>query len=437
MYRISVSLLTLVLLGTVGLGYSLTSFYNLLGEPGDQAVDSVVYARALGSQLAKTLDAMPERRSFIERWNEQNNYFIELVEPAQFSISAPLLQELRRNGPLALEDGKSIRFNFYLKDSDEVLVVRAPPSTVDGQAGLKIAFTVIFYIGLLLLALVWLAPLLFRLRKLRTAAMAFGEGHLETRIAKHKMSYISDIETEFNRMADQIGNLVEDVRLLSSALSHEMRTPLAKLRMGLDALEEQEDPPTRQRYLERLGRTVDQLTRLVTSTLEFSRMDFALVKAGRRRVDLVRIIHSCVEESDLTDIDIRFDAALDSATIKGNEPYLGLMLKNIIGNAAKYSSGHIILSLHPHKEIVSLSVEDDGPGFEAGASDYVFEPFQKGKAERTKAGFGLGLAVVHRIVSWHGGEITLGQSQSLKGARVTVVFKLAGECSTQSDTGCD
>lgn len=423
MHRITVSLLLLVLLGTIGLGYSLTAFYNLLSEPGDKSIDSAAYARTLGEHLAKTLDVMPDRQAFVDRWNEQNNYPLKIVELAQFSISETLLQQLRKEGPLALEDEDSIRLNFYLKASDDVLVVSTPRSAMDNQASLQIAFTALFYIGLLLLALVWLAPLLYRLKKLRTAAIAFGHGRLETRISKGKLSYISDIETEFNRMAHQIKNLVEDVRLLSSALSHEMRTPLAKLRMGIDALEEQDDAATRQRYLERLSRTVDQLTQLVTSTLEFSRMDFALVKAERRCVNLTLIIQACVDSFHSSDTDVHFDAPADSALIKGNELYLSLMLTNLIENATKYGNGRVVITLLHLERVVSLSVEDDGPGFELDASKYVFEPFQRGKSHRNKPGFGLGLAAVHRIAAWHGGKTALGQSEELKGARVTLMFE--------------
>lgn len=424
MHRITISLLTLILLGTIGLGYSLTSFYNLLREPSDQPIDSYVYAKTLGEQLANTLDTVADRQAFINRWNEKNNNNpIDIVESAQFAISRPLLEELRDNGPLSLEDEQGIRLNFYLEQTDEILVIRALPSATDNQARLQIIFTALFYTGLLMLTLLWLAPLLYRLKKLRSAAVIFGKGQLDTRISKSNTSYIADIEVEFNRMADQIKNLVEDVRLLSSALSHEMRTPLAKLRMGIDTLEEQEDPSTRQRYQQRLSRTVDQLTLLVESTLEFSRMDYALVNAGRRDVDLVPIIKSCLAESRSPDIDIHFETPFDNICIQGNELFLGLMLTNLIENAAKYGRGRVLLRLTSARATVSVNVEDDGSGFSADASEYVFKPFQRGKAERTKAGFGLGLAVVERIVSWHSGTIELDRSERLGGACVTVTFK--------------
>lgn len=302
------------------------------------------------------------------------------------------------------------------------MVIRAPPSATDKQARLQIVFTALFYTGLLVLALVWLAPLLYRLEKLRSAAVSFGKGQLETRIPKSNTSYIADIEVEFNRMADQIENLVEDVRLLSSALSHEMRTPLAKLRMGIDMLEEQEDPTTRQRYQQRLSRTVDQLTQLVESTLAFSRMDYGLVQADRHDVDLVTVAQACIDNAQSPASEIRFETPLENCVTQGNELYLSLMLTNLIENAAKYGSGRVLLRLTSQRATASLYVEDDGPGFTSDAKEYVFKPFQRGKAERTKAGFGLGLAVVERVVLWHGGTIALGRSESLGGARVCVTL---------------
>lgn len=423
MHRITISLLALILFGTIGLGYSLTSFYNLLREPSAQPIDSYVYAKTLGEQLANSLDAVSDRQAFINRWNENNNYPINIVEAAQFAISGPLLNELRENGPLSLEDEQGVRLNFYLEQTDEILVVHAPPSATGKQANLQIVFTAVFYTGLLALVLVWLAPLLYRLKKLRSAAVFFGKGQLDIRIPKSNTSYIADIEVEFNRMADKIENLVEDVKLLSSALSHEMRTPLAKLRMGIDMLEEQEDPTTRQRYQQRLSRTVDQLTQLVESTLEFSRMDYALVQADRHNVDLAPIVQACIDKVQSPDIDLRFDSPLENCFARGNELYLSLMITNLTENAIKYGSGRVLLRLTSQRATVSIHVEDDGPGFTAGASEYVFKPFQRGKAQRTKAGFGLGLAVVERIASWHGGTIVLGRSESLGGACITVTFE--------------
>lgn len=423
MHRLTASLAALVLLGTIGLGFSLTYLYNAISSPGSDRVDPHLYARKLGGHLASSLDSFPDQESFVRSWNNQNNIQIQIEDITQFSFSQNILHELQDSGVLALEDEAGVYFNFHLQRSGKVLTIQVPGQDGSNQQGLKAIFTALFYSGLLLLVLVWLAPLLYRLRKLRTAAVTFGKGQLDARIPVSSVSYISDIEAEFNRMADRIKNLLEDVRLLSSALSHEMRTPLSKLRMGIDLLEEQEDPIIRQRYQSRLSATADQLTALVEQTLEFSRMEFALGKADRGRVDLGSVIYECVSEFETLHPDIEVRTTLRHCSVEGNESYLKLMVNNLLDNAARYGNGRVLVDLECDGRVVTLLVDDDGSGFDPESVPYVLAPFQRGKESHKNRGFGLGLAVVHRIASWHGAQVILEKSDNLGGARVIIKFE--------------
>ena len=86
-----------------------------------------------------------------------------------------------------------------------------------------------------------------RLLILSNVAKAFGEGDLNQRVKKGSVSYISDLENEFNHMANRIQTLVEDNKLLGNAVSHDLRTPLARLRFGIDALAETSDESVREK----------------------------------------------------------------------------------------------------------------------------------------------------------------------------------------------
>jgi two-component system OmpR family sensor kinase len=93
---------------------------------------------------------------------------------------------------------------------------------------------------------------------LRLAAKSFGEGKLDERITPSSISYIRDIELEFNQMAKRIDNLVSDVKMLSTAVSHDLRTPLARIRFGIDTIQEVDDKTLRNELEAQLSDDVDE-----------------------------------------------------------------------------------------------------------------------------------------------------------------------------------
>ena len=128
------------------------------------------------------------------------------------------------------------------------------------------------------------------MQALTTAAKAFGEGRLDQRVQTHRHSYLHDIECEFNNMAKRIQNLVADNKLLSSAVSHDLRTPLARLRFGIDALDETGDEQTRKQYLERISADLTSMEQLVEVLLEYARLDKELADLPLQNIDIVSLI---------------------------------------------------------------------------------------------------------------------------------------------------
>ena len=148
-----------------------------------------------------------------------------------------LERTLAAGEPLALDSESGVTLYVALPERGAVIAI-SPPRAERGAVRLRIALTALFYGGVILLILAWLLPLARRLRALSIAAAAFGTGALERRVSTDRHSQLHGIESEFNRMASRIETLLEDNRLLGNAVSHDLRTPLARLRLGIEVLAE-------------------------------------------------------------------------------------------------------------------------------------------------------------------------------------------------------
>jgi len=281
--------------------------------------------------------------------------------------------------------------------------------TQQAATQVRLMLTILFYGVVVLLILVWLNPLIRRLQQLATAAKAFGNGELTRRIPTNPRSNLHDIETEFNNMAQRIAGLMADNKLLSSAVSHDLRTPLARLRFA----------------------DVTQMEQLVEVLLEFARLDQQLQELPLAPTDLNALVSQCVASyEDTSDANIIWSTFKGSAMIMANNRYALMLLTNIVQNALSHGNGKVSISLQETDRSLDLIIEDDGKGIADADRENVLKPFIRGGAQSSSkkaatGGYGLGLAIVSRIAQWHGANITIDRSMSLGGASIAVAFRKA------------
>jgi len=207
---------------------------------------------------------------------------------------------------------------------------------------------------------------------------------------------------------------------LSSAVSHDLRTPLARLRFGIDTLSDTDNPRAKEKYLARISTDLDEMERLVESLLRFARLDHTLSNAASEPLDLATLAAECLRQYHDEYIAIDLRASPQLAPIHGSSEYLAMVLNNLLQNALRYASARIHVCLQQCEQKVVLQVSDDGPGVAAANRDNVLKPFNRG--ESTNDGYGLGLAIVHRIAEWHNATLHLDSCPALGGARFTIAF---------------
>lgn len=207
--------------------------------------------------------------------------------------------------------------------------------------------------------------------------------------------------------------------------AHELRTPLAALKLQVQSLERANDNPEARRVaIGRLGAGIERATRLVEQLLVLARQEASATP--HQNVDLAGVAKRAVADlvglAQARSIDLGLQRA-DSADIQGQPDALMILARNLVDNAIKYTpnGGTVDVSVVADKDAVRLTVEDSGPGIPPEERERVFDRFYRVPGSDA-AGSGLGLAIIKSIAQQHGATLALGESARLGGLEVTVTF---------------
>ncbi|WP_425316262.1 ATP-binding protein [Stutzerimonas chloritidismutans] len=290
-------------------------------------------------------------------------------------------------------------------------------------------------IGLLGLSLIGLTVYLLvrqleqRLSVLEGAATRIAAGNLETRVPDVGTDSVGRLAAAFNGMARHLQRLLAVQREMVSAVAHELRTPVARLRFGLEMSAEAQTDEARRKYLEGMDGDIDDLDALVDEMLVYSRLERGSPTLHFLQVDLGGLVDQVIGELAPLRADVSVSrgecttAADGSCWAEAEPQYLRRALSNLITNAMRHAESRVQVSFAIDGQTVRLEVDDDGPGVPEADWEKVFTPFLRLDDSRTRAsgGHGLGLSIVRRIIYWHGGRSQLGHSD-LGGARFSLVW---------------
>ena len=254
------------------------------------------------------------------------------------------------------------------------------------------------------------------LRTLAAAADALGRDVNAPPLPEDGPTEIATAARAFNTMATRIRRFVRDRTELLAAIGHDLRTPITRLKLRAEFIEDEEQS---HKFLADL----DELETMVAATLAFARD----ARDGEPVVslDLAELLRTVLDEA----ADARPEAAEAIAyagpahlTFRGRTLALKRAFANLVGNALAYGGGARISLLPPDAGgTVTVEIEDDGPGIPPGELEAVFEPFRRGEPSRNKetGGVGLGLPIVRNILRAHGGDVSLA-NRTPRGLRATV-----------------
>jgi len=429
MRTLTYSLVLVVLIATVGLGWLFDTIYEQYSsDESNHVITKVNIIERLGLSLANTLNNMNNKHDFIKQWHAKQSYQLTLLAIEESALPTTLRQQVKEENVLLLETNNNLVFHYYLDKSNELLILKSPRVNDKQESkSLNYLFTFLFYFTVILLLLFWVYPLIHQLQALSQSAKSFGEGKLQQRLTLSSISYIRDIEIEFNHMAQRLENLIADVKLLSSAVSHDLRTPLARIRFGIDTLAEEDDPILRRRFEKRIGDNVDEMTSLVETLLSYARLDQAMLDIKKDKVNLTTLIKLCIANKETNKVNIEFIKPKKDVYITADSRYIKILINNILQNAINYGHGQVTIDLINQSQNIIICIADNGDGIEDKFKVDIFKPFVRGEAKNDHQdspikGHGVGLAMVKRVVDWHQGHIDIQRSTSLLGAQFNIIF---------------
>ncbi len=282
--------------------------------------------------------------------------------------------------------------------------------------GFATAFVVMMLLGGIVITLA-VRQLLVPVKTLAVAAERFGRDVVNAKpLPEEGPSEIVTAARAFNTMAARIRRFVEDRTFLLTAIGHDLRTPITRLKLRAEYMEDEEQ---RAKMLADL----DEMEAMVAATLAFGK-DITTTEP-LARIDLASLLRTILDET--ADVDPDHAAALDyqgpqHMPVNARPLALKRALSNLITNALKYGDAARVTLYAPVKGVVRIDIEDDGPGIPPEEMERVFEPFRRLETSRNRetGGSGLGLSIARNIVRAHGGDIVL--ANEVKGLRVTVTL---------------
>ena len=257
-----------------------------------------------------------------------------------------------------------------------------------------------------------------RLEGLQRGVQRWGDGDLSVRVPVQGHDEVADLSARFNAAAERIEGLMTSQKSLLANASHELRSPLARIRMGLELMETPAtDTPLRQRTRAEILRNMNELDQLIDEILLASRLDAKEADLGM--VEAVDWVGLCAEECARVGAVLDVPQGLAQLESQGVAKLLRRMVRNLLENARRYgatdAASHagleqapsIVLTLSRQAAQVHLQVCDRGPGVPVAWRERIFEPFFRlpGASERV-GGVGLGLSLVQSIAERHGGRVT-------------------------------
>jgi signal transduction histidine kinase len=291
-----------------------------------------------------------------------------------------------------------------------------PPGPHRGPPGMDVVRRAAPIAGATLASLLfaWLLAWYFsrRIRELRSAFEAAAAGDLAPRFAgdrDNRGDELSDLGRDFDRMSGRLAALMEGQRRLLHDVSHELRAPLARLQAAVGLAHQQ--PEKVGASLQRIERESVRMDKLIGELLTLSRLEAVGPVATAEQVDIDELVAEIVAdaryESREGGIAISLGGAA-GAPVFGAADLLWRAIENIVRNAIKYGAdgGVVEVRLAADASTVRVEVSDRGPGVAAEQLEHIFEPFfRAADGTRQGSGYGLGLAIAHRIVQVHGGGI--------------------------------
>ncbi|KZN59243.1 hypothetical protein N473_03545 [Pseudoalteromonas luteoviolacea CPMOR-1] len=369
---------------------------------GNQAPSELGYAKQVAVNLRDVLNTVG-----INNYPQKNNLnIIHINDVAWFPEQRAALDK----GDVVISFDSHDNYQLFMLLNDKSTVVKLGPFAPKPNSILtKYAFKLVSFSILALLLILWLRPLWRDLEQLKIITEQLATGGLDIETKPSRFSAISTLTQHIQKLALQTASLMQNQKQLVNAVSHELRTPLARLKFALAML-----APKDPQQVQAMNQDVVEMELLIDEMLSYARLEFSEREMTRAKINFSELVQAQIDKVSISSNKQINHHLKPNVFVDGNDHYLARVLQNLLQNAEKYGEQQILIELKQETDDnVILIVSDDGPGIPEDKRDCVFSPFTRLDSSRSKetGGFGLGLAIVTKILGWHSGTCWVTESQ--------------------------
>ena len=349
-------------------------------------------------------------RPVVEAANQQNIHMPSFIQSlggthntrilGDIAWSDSDLKKLHKGQAIVLSDSSVTEQIYILDNATHLLEISLPVNK--HNSGRFLLYSIIFFLLLGGVIAFWIWPLWRDLSTLeKTVSNVKPDGSIMQNTIS-KTSLIYPIAKSLNNMGHQITQLMQNQRELTGAVTHEFRTPLARLKFALAMTPQAHSDPW-------LGmqQDVNELENLVQEMLDYASTDARIPEMNLAEIPIKQLCQQLInrlKESHLSDLKVRVYG--DDPHVLADEHFIERAIENLVLNGKRYANEVLEIQVVKQKNIILICIEDDGVGVSQAMRKKIFSPFFRPdeSRDRQKGGAGLGLAIVKRIVDWHQGD---------------------------------
>ena len=411
----------IIVIGIVGFGLLLDFLLARNIAQNDLESDQstrVILASLIENRFSQT--AVEDLQTAASQMEAELNLPVELL--ASKDVSLLNSQPVNSAGHIGYTDDAQALFYYYLPQQQTVVTIGPlPESEARPNNWVQRLVPILFYLTVLALVWVWIRPLLRDLNLLSDAADNIKDDFRHPMPDFGSVTTIKPLADGFESMTRQLRTLIESQKEFSNAISHEVRTPLARIKFSLAAID-QALPPSLAEQSAEIHNNVNEIDQLLDAMLRYARLehpDTIVAWQSLEVEELLVLMQSNQRPASM--IDITYLGASEQGIIVCDPHLIILAVSNLIENAMRYANRKIQVSIQVNSDEVSIVVEDDGDGIAEDQHQTALKAFSSiPNADPSKSGgYGLGLAIVKRIAELHNGNLEISTA-SLGGAKMCI-----------------
>lgn len=402
------------------------------------ALSLVLLSAALEPLFFSQSDALnPTQKALLttfEQLRVQPQALSSFLQKADLKFTKSKLTELALGNSIVEQINDDLMVQGFTRDywliylplpDGDIITVKIPQQTESRSQWWL--FSALFFVLLALLIAIWIYPLWRDLTRLIKATVKVNQDGSFDVPKLNNRSPLKGVADALSTLEGKIKTLLAKQRELAGAVTHEFKTPIARLKF---ALANEEGLSAKQAHEAR--KDIDELDTLIQEMLDFTRLNAHQTELHIEDIPIIELCEQRVAHfQSIMPGGINLSLQLPAGVISADEAsvltadgfLVARALDNLLSNAMRYAKQTIEVSVHEDDNFIHIHVDDDGPGIADAYKDLVFEAFFRPDSSRNRdqGGSGLGLAIVKRIQDWHAAKCTVSDS-SLGGTRLTLTY---------------